>query len=88
MINIALTVIAFSLLYTILHKLAIIYSQSKCFEPSRIRDYVEGRINKKSAEYDQIIGHLGICEHCQQLVDDVFNGKGLEDHLIDKEEGE
>ena len=85
MINTVLVILIFGLFYVVLQKVGIIYNQSKCIEPKRVYDYVEGKINKNSPEHDRIIAHLGICEKCRQLVDDFFTGKTLEDHLIDEE---
>jgi len=48
-----------------------------------LRDFWNGRLEKGSTEHRRVITHLGHCEKCRDLFDQIRKGKPLEDHLID-----
>lgn len=71
----------------IISRVRKIISLRACPEHEDLKDYFEGRLKKRDqAEYERIIGHLGLCEKCQNrltgMAEDGSDGQILEDHLL------
>ncbi len=47
-----------------------------------MRNFWRGRLPHGTNEYRRVITHLGHCEQCQALFEQIRQGKPLEDHLI------
>jgi len=61
-----------------------IYLTYRCVDESTIRAFWNGRLKKNDPEaYSQIVTHLGHCDKCQALLEEIRNGKPIEDHLVD-----
>ena len=63
-----------------------IIEQRRCLKEETITEFMKQRIDKDDPEYSRIIGHLGICEKCQQRVQEFSFNTKIEDHLIDRNE--
>ncbi len=77
-------------LYVIYRKLVEIKQQYRHIDDETVKDYMTGRLRKRTKEYHRTIQHLGLCEACQQKMidyDDAYisSKSNIEDHLIDRE---
>ncbi len=76
------TILAIALLFVVLRILARIMAERKCIEDNDIRRYMTNRLPERAR--NRMIAHLGICEKCQQKLQDYNFGNEIEDHLIDE----
>lgn len=61
-----------------------IYRTYRCVDEATIRAFWSGRLKKNDPDtYREVVTHLGHCDKCQALLEEIRKGKPLEDHLID-----
>ncbi len=61
-----------------------IYNTYRCVDESIIRAFWSGRLKNNNPEaYRQVVTHLGHCDKCQALLDEIRKGKPIEDHLVE-----
>lgn len=61
-----------------------IYLTYRCVGEDKLRAFWSGRLKKNHPEaYRQVVTHLGHCEKCQALLEEIRRGKPIEDHLVE-----
>lgn len=60
-----------------------IYDTYQHIDEANLRDFWRQKLTKDDPEHRRIITHLGHCEQCRDLFDQIRKGKPLEDHLVD-----
>lgn len=58
--------------------------RGKCLDDEEISDFVKGRVDISSSEYQRMAGHLGTCEKCQEQMRLIQFGKPLDEHLVEE----
>jgi len=52
--------------FGVLNIVGLIRGQKECPSDRDLENYLKGKINKSGFKADKIVGHLGICEKCQE----------------------
>ena len=75
----------FSLLiaFIVLQKVKEIIRQYRCLTDTEIKGFMIGRLRKQDQAYRRAVAHLGICEQCQERLQQFDDKETLEDHLVD-----
>lgn len=60
-----------------------IYFNYQCLSEKQLRNFYYGKLKKDEVQQRQVVTHLGQCEKCQKLLEQIQKGKPLEDHLVD-----
>ena len=56
----------------------------RCIEEETLQDYEEGTLRRENPRlYRKVIAHLNRCEKCQASLEEIRNGKPIEDHLVE-----
>lgn len=81
--NLIFQILMLGCLYAALKVVGQIVSQRRCIADNEIRKFYLGQLpdHKKRT----IVGHLGICEKCQERLHSFSFGSDIKEHLIEDE---
>lgn len=70
--------------YTIWRIIRHILFTYRCIDEEVLHEFEEGTLRRENPRmYRKVIAHVNHCEKCQEQLEEIRNGKPIEDHLIE-----
>ncbi len=77
------TILMLVCLFTVFRVVYEIILERKCIDDETFEKFKSGKLKERDYKnYRRVISHLGICEKCQEKLNEITFGKPLEDHLV------
>ncbi len=84
MLTLIILILVTGLAVVVWQKMRQIYAQYRCLDHSEVHAFMTGSLRKRNANaYRRAVAHLGLCEKCQQRLQNYDGRENLEEHLVD-----